>query len=112
MGRVKLTFLRYQMFYPDDQIKELLDDPVTIRTVKIIDRTSLSILELLEYGIPQKEINHALAIGVIVFDKTPEKSTNEYKSVAGGDYYYNFLNSRVKLTDLGLLLLQQVQNKN
>lgn len=97
------------MFYSDDQIKELLEDPVIIRIAKVINRASLSILELLEYGIAQREINHAFATRVIGFDKTPDKpTTNEYRAVAGGDYYFNFLNSRVKLTDLGLLLLQQV----
>ena len=96
----------------DEQIKELLTDSSITRMVKIIDNASLSILELLEYGITRKEINHALANDIIRFDKSPEKPpADEYGAVAGGDYYFSFLNSKVKLTELGLSILQQIQNK-
>lgn len=88
-----------------NQIKELVEDPAIVRIVKVIDRASLSILELLEYGVTQKEINHALNTGVIVFDKT----TRKY-GAAESDYYYEFLNSKVKLSELGLLLLQCVKS--
>ena len=98
--------------YADEQIKELLTDSSLTRIVKIIDNASLSILELLEYGITRKEVNHALANGIIRFDKSPEKPrTDEHGSFAGGDYYFSFLNSKVKLTELGLLILQRIQNK-
>jgi hypothetical protein len=98
--------------YADEQIKELLTDSSLTRIVKIIDNTSLSILELLEYGITRKEINHALAKDIIRFDKSPEKPpTDEYGALAGGDYYFSFLNSKVKLTELGLFILQLIQDK-
>jgi hypothetical protein len=97
----------------DEQTKQLLNDKVIVRLVKVVDRAKLSILELLEYGIALKEINHALANGIIMFDKTIDKQpTGEYGPSASGDYYFSFLNSKVKLTDLGLFMLQQIQNKS
>lgn len=96
--------------YSDEQVRELLDDPVLGRIAKVIDKASLSILELLEYGITQKEINHALANGIISFDKTSDRSGGEYGAPTG-DYYFRFLNSKVKLTDLGLTLLQHILDK-
>lgn len=98
--------------YADEQIKELLTDSSVTRMVKIIDKASLSILELLEYGITRKEVNHALANGIIRFDKSPEQQpTDEYRTIASGDYYFSFLNSKVKLTELGLSMLQRTQSK-
>ena len=98
--------------YADEQIKELLTDSSITKIVKIIDKASLSILELLEYGITRKEVNHALANGIISFDKTPERQpTNEDGPIPSGDYYFNFLSSKVKLTDLGIFILQHIQNK-
>jgi hypothetical protein len=98
--------------YADEQIKELLTDSSITRMVKIIDNASLSILELLEYGITMKEVNHALANDIIRFDKSPEQlPTDERGFVPSGDYYFHFLNSKVKLTDLGLSVLQHIQNK-
>ncbi|MFQ5970247.1 MAG: hypothetical protein ACE5J2_07135 [Nitrososphaerales archaeon] len=92
-----------------DQIEELLRDLVIIKIIKIIDRASLSILELLELGITRKEINHCLAMGVLIFDKAPVKATNDYGAVAGGDYYFDFLNSKVKLSETGSCLLKHIR---
>lgn len=75
--------------------------------VKIIDGASLSILELLEYGITRRGVNHALATGIIVFDKS---RMDEYKAVDSDYYFLNFLSSKVKLSKLGLSLLQQIRN--
>lgn len=94
---------------PNDQIKELLEDPTIVKIVKIIGKASLSILELLEFGITRQEINHALATEIIRFDK--ESATDENGTTAGGDYYFKFLNSKVKLTEEGLLLLQHMRDE-
>jgi hypothetical protein len=50
-------------------ITELLKDPIIIRIVTILDITSLSILELLEYDLRRKDVNYALNTGVIEIDK-------------------------------------------
>ncbi len=94
---------------PNDKIKELLEDPTIVKIVKIIGKASLSILELLEFGITRQEINHALATEIIRFDK--ESATDENGTIAGGDYYFKFLNSKVKLTEEGLLLLQHMRDE-
>ena len=97
--------------YSDEQIRDLLSDPVIIKIVEVLDRASLSILELLEFGITRKEVNHALAKDIISFDRTPDRhSTNEYGS-ASGDYYFSFLSTKVRLTDLGIFILHHIQTE-
>lgn len=93
----------------EDQIKDMLKDPLVSRLVKIIDLASLSMLELLEFGVTQKEINHALASRIIAFDKPPREGPVMTGQPAGGDYYFEFLNSKVKLTELGIHLLQRIR---
>ena len=53
-----------------EQITKFLKDPIIVRIVRILDITSLSILELLEYDLTRKDINHALSNGVIKIDKS------------------------------------------
>ncbi len=90
--------------YSDEDIKSLLEDSVIVKIVNVSNKASLSILELLEFGLSLKEINHALANGIIEFDKT----VDVYQGT-GGDYYFEFLNSKIKLTKLGLYLLEYIQ---
>jgi hypothetical protein len=97
-----------------DRLTALLKDPVVIKIVTVIDVVSLSVLELLEHGLSRKDISQALANEIITFDKSAtihdDVSSNfpltEMDIIASGDYYfYNFLNSKVKLTDVGLYIL-------
>lgn len=81
-----------------------------IKVVKSIDKASLSILELLEFGISRREIYHALANSVVEYDKTPDKFTTTEDEVSG-DYYFKFLNTKVKLTPLALRLLENIKNR-
>ena len=94
-------------------ISELMRRPVIIRIVSILDITSLSILELIEYGLTLKDINYSMANGVICYDKIFKPiSDEEYKSLGipmTGDYYYNHLNSKVKLTEIGLYILESIK---
>ena len=98
-----------------DRLTKLLRDPAVLKIVTALDVVSLSILELLEYGISRKDVSQALADEIIIFDKSAlvhsEMSSNfpltEQNIIASGDYYfYNFLNSNVKLTELGVYLLE------
>lgn len=90
-------------------------NPIIVRIVSILDITSLSILELLEYSLTLKDINYAMANGVIRYDKSIKPWGNEETSALGipltGDYYYNFLNSKVKLTELGLYMLDSIKGR-
>jgi hypothetical protein len=90
-------------------LAELMRRPVIIRIVSILDITSLSILELLEYGLTLKDVNYSMANGIICYDKIFKPVSNEdYKALGismTGDSYYNHLNSKVKLTEIGLYIL-------
>jgi hypothetical protein len=103
-----------------DRLTLMLNDPVVIKIAIVLDIVSLSILELLEYGISRKDVSHALAIEIIMFDKSAlvynDMSSNflltEQDIIASGDYYfYNFLNSKVKLTELGLYILETLKGE-
>ena len=107
---------------PIDQVHltELIRNPVIVRMVGILDITSLSILELLEYNFERREINYAFSEGVIAIDKRDSPSTSsqlnssgrihEENLLLGGDsYFYNFLNSKVRLTELGLYILDSIK---
>jgi hypothetical protein len=105
-----------------NELTRLIRDPVIIRIVSIIGITSLSILELLEYNLTRKDVNYALSNGVIAIDKSssrssrlsyPDVSLDENNVLVSGDYYfYNFLNNKVKLTDLGLYILETIKAGN
>ena len=101
-----------------EQLIRLLRDPLIIRIVSIINITSLSILELLEYNLTRKDINYALLDGVIAVDKSAASSTayedtqpiQDLNILVSGDFYFhNFLSSKVKLTDVGLYILESIK---
>ena len=84
-------------------LSDLMRRPIIVRIVSILDITSLSILELLEYGLTLKDINFSMANGVIAYDKAAKRVSTEETALGiplSGDYYYQFLNSKVKLTEL------------
>src|ERR1041385_6795489 len=100
-----------------DQLAKLTRDPIIIRIVSVLDIASLSILELLEYNLTRKDINYALLNGVIAVDKSAAASSmtayedtqpiQDLNILVNGDFYFhNFLSSKVKLTDVGLSILE------
>ena len=94
-------------------LNDLMRRPIIVRIVTILDIASLSILELLEYGLTLKDINFSMANGVITYDKAAKRVSTEETALGiplSGDYYYNFLNSKVKLTELGLYILDSIKN--
>ena len=106
----------------EQQLTELLRDPLIARIVSVLDIASLSILELLEYNLTRKDINYALLNGVIAVDKSAAvSSTTTYEDtqhiqdlnilVSGDFYFHNFLSSKVKLTDIGLSILESIKGK-
>jgi hypothetical protein len=103
-----------------DQLTKLLRDPIIVRIVSVLDIASLSILELLEYNLTRKDINYALSSGVIAVDKSTSSSSSTAHEdtqyiqdlnilVSGDFYFHNFLSSIVKLTDLGLYILESIK---
>ena len=102
-----------------DQLTKLIRDPIIVKIVSILDIASLSILELLEYNLTRKDINYALLNGVIAVDKSTASSSTAYEDtqpiqdlnilVSGDFYFHNFLSSKVKLTDVGLYILDTIK---
>jgi hypothetical protein len=93
-------------------VEELLRDLTIIRIVTVVNLSSLSILELLEYDLSREDINRAMAKGVIAFDKStlPEDVASVQKKFLGsGDYYFKFLGNKVRLTELGLYILETIE---
>ena len=102
-----------------DALSGLLNDLVMIRLVTVVNLASLSILELLEYGLSRKDVSRAMAKGVIEFDKQPPMLTTLETMSKGeevvrhvletGDYYFGLLSSKVKLTKLGRYMLEIIE---
>jgi hypothetical protein len=67
----------------------------------------------------RREINYALSEGVIAIDEATSTSSSELHTtemmqednilVRGDSYFYNFLNSKVRLTELGLYILDSIK---
>jgi len=53
-----------------------------------------------------EDINYTLGAGVIVFDKARGKLAEDTSYIAAGDYYFDYLNSKVKLSELGIQVLE------
>jgi hypothetical protein len=92
-------------------IEELLRESVITRIVTLVNLSSQSILELLEYGMSRQDINMALSRGVIAFDKSPNMATSP-EDEKGGDYYIRFLSNKVKLTELGIYILETIEQSD
>jgi hypothetical protein len=101
-------------------LTELIRNPVIVRLVSVLDLASLSILELLEYDLERREISYALSEGVIAIDKTKSPSSSSQLQstemiqeanilIRGDSYFYDFLNSKVRLTELGLYILDSIK---
>jgi hypothetical protein len=90
-----------------EEITRLLGDHVIVKVVTVLDIVSLSVLELLEYGLTRGDINHAMTKGVIKM--ASGQLPQEGLLVAGDTYYQQFLNSKVALTELGRYLLDCIK---
>ena len=96
-----------------ETLAKLLKDPVIVRVVTVLDIARLSILELLESGLTKQDINHALTNGVIEMDKETMPKvdvTSPEAMLTGGDtYFQQFLSSKVRLTALGLYIVDCIK---
>jgi hypothetical protein len=98
-----------------DTVTKLLADSRIVRLVTVLDIASLSILELLEYDLTRKDVNHALASEIIEIDKATlphaqiDTSSERGLLVSGDVYFYQFLNSKIHLSDLGRYILARIK---
>ena len=94
-------------------LSELMRKPVIIRIVSILDVTSLSILELLEYGLTLNDVNYSMTNRVITYQEPRIVLVAEDYSGLGidqtPDYYYNSLRNKVMLTEIGLYILESIK---
>ena len=95
-------------------LTKLLNNPTIIRIVTIVDITSLSILELFEYQISMRDIIYSLVNGIITYDNSAVMSTTEESLLAiptNPHHYYAFVRRKVKLTAIGLYILESVKKE-
>ena len=95
-------------------LTKLLNNPTIIRIVTIVDITSLSILELFEYEISMRDIIYSLVNGIITYDNSAVISTTEESLLAiptNPHHYYAFVRRKVKLTAIGLYILESVKKE-
>ena len=94
-------------------LTELMRKPIIIKIVSILDITSLSILELLEYGLTLNDVNYSMTNRVISYEEPRIILVAEdYSGLGIGqtpDYYYNSLRNKVKLTEIGLYILESIK---
>jgi hypothetical protein len=95
-------------------LTKLLNTPAVIRIVTILDITSLSILELFEYDISIGDIIYSMVNGAITYDNSAIVSTTEESLLSiptNPRHYYAFVRRKVKLTDLGLYILESLKGE-
>jgi len=95
-------------------LTKLLNTPAVIRIVTILDITSLSILELFEYDISIGDIIYSMVNGVITYDNSALASTTEerlFSIPTNPPHYYAFVRRTVKLTDLGIYILESLKGE-
>lgn len=99
---------------PEELIK-LPRDLTIISVVMILDISTLSVPELLEYGLTRHNVNHAIVSGVIELQRPRVQGAElvtyaeSLATVEGDIYFQQFLSSKVRLTELGLYLLDRVK---
>jgi hypothetical protein len=119
---VKMTSFSVEMQgvdMPDDNVAlgQLLRDPAIIKVVRILNVASLSILELLESGLNRQDIVRALSRITSSLAKSAVASSSSQNidgrnlASKSGDYYFGFLNSKLKLSMTGLQILMKINNK-
>lgn len=92
-----------------ESLMEVMKDSALVRLVTIIDISSMSVLELLESGFTRQEVSRALAKGVIVYETETPQTKTVGEAFESGDYFFQMLNTKVRLTELGLYVLDCIK---
>lgn len=93
-------------------LSKIMNNPTVVRIVTVLDITSLSILELLEYGINLGDIVFTMANGVVAYDNLAVITSSEHdlsEIVPNASQYFAFVRRKVKLTRLGLHILESIK---
>lgn len=93
-------------------LSRLMNTPTIVRIVSVLDITSLSVLELFEYNINLGDIIFALTNGVLAYDNPARIASSEHdilEIVPNANLYFAFVRRKVKLTMLGLHILESIK---
>jgi len=93
-------------------LSKLMNTPTIIRIATILDITTLSILELLEYDMNLGDIIFAMANGVVDYDNEAMIASSEHditEIVPNANLYFAFVRRKVKLTRVGLHILESIK---
>ncbi len=93
-----------------ESLMEVMKDGALVRLVSIIDVSSMSVLELLESGFTRQEVGRALSKGVITYETGTPHMETVGEAFESGDYFFHMLNTKVRLTELGLYVLDCVKS--
>ncbi len=88
-----------------ESLLEVMKDNSLVRLVTVIDISSMSVLELLESGFTRQEVSRALSKGVIAYETRTPQAETVGEAFESGDYFFHMLNTKVRLTELGLYVL-------
>ena len=94
-------------------LTSLLQNPTIVRLVSILGNTNLSVLELLEYGLSIAEVNYAFFNNIIEYLKIPSLNESMIQNLPlSYDLYYYSVRKKVKLTGLGLYILENIETSS
>ena len=93
-----------------ETLNEIMKDAALVKIVTIIDIANMSVLELLESGLTRQEVSRALSKGVIAYEKGAPHEETAGELFESGDYFFRMLNTKVKLTELGLYILDCIKS--
>ncbi len=91
-------------------LTSLMRNHALVRLVTILGNTRLSVLELLEYSLTLQEINYALSNCIIEYLRIPQVDESKVQNIPlSPDLYYYSVRRKVKLTELGLHILDCIR---
>jgi len=96
-------------------LTKFMNTPTIIRIVTVLDITSLSVLELFEYDINLGDIIFAMANRIVTYDNVAVITSSENdlsEIVPSSSQYFAFVRKKVKVTRLGLHILESIKAAN
>ena len=90
-------------------LTSLIQNSAIVRLVSILGNTNLSVLELIECGLTTAEIDYAFSNSVIEYLRIPSINESKVQNLPlSYDTYYYSVRKQIKLTDLGLYILENI----
>ena len=94
-------------------LTSLMQNPAIVRLVSVLGNTNLSVLELLEYDLSIAEVNYAFFNNIIEYLRIPRLNESKMQNLPlSYDLYYYSVRKKVKLTVLGLYILENIETSS